>query len=243
MGVARGPDTIELTGAPRKLAFPQACANCGTPAGRRIPVEKVFERERGDHPSRYAVVGVDVPFCTNCRQRHRDETKHLPAGKQVLSVLRSILLVPATGFVITALVLIGPFVHRVATGDWNAALLFFGLVVGFALLGIACGWAAMRQSHRYRVTEQTTVTSAFDFSDDLSQTFERERHTYILRNSRFAEAFVAVNASRVWDRQSRGRSARASGSGGTGRGRSAVLWAGFAGTLVFVSWILAMAFR
>jgi hypothetical protein len=239
--VGRGPGTIELTGAPRKLAFPQACASCGTPAGRRIPIEKVFERQRGDHPSRYAVVRVDVPFCTTCRQRHHDEAKHLPAGQQALSVLRSILLIPATVFVIMAMVLIGPFVHRVAIGNWKAALVFFGLVVGFALLGILCGWAALRRSHRYRVTEQTSVTSAFDFSDDLSQAFERERHSYLLRNPRFAEAFVAVNASRVSDNQ--GRSARAGGSGGAGRGRSAVLWAGLAGTLVFVSWILAVAFR
>jgi hypothetical protein len=234
--VGRGPDTIELTGAPRKLAFPQACASCGTPAGRRIPVEKVFERPRADQPARYAVVRVDVPFCMTCLKRHRDEAKHLPPSKQVLSVLRSILLIPAAGFVITALVLIGPFVHRVAVGNWRSALLFFGLVVGFGLLGIGCGVAALRQSHRYRVAEPTSVTSAFDFTDDLSELFERERHNYLLRNPRFAEAFVAVNATRVWDRQS--RSARSGG-----RGRSAVLWAGFAGTLVFVSWILATAFR
>jgi hypothetical protein len=199
-------NTAELIGAPRKLAFPQACASCGTPAGRRIRVEKVFRREHGEQPATFAVVGVDVPFCTTCTARHRSEVKHLPAGQRMLTLLRSVLLVPAAGFSIVALTLVAPLANRVADGNWHDALSFLGLVAGFGALGLACAWTAMRQSHRYRVTEPTSVTSAFDFSDDLSETFERERHSYQLRSPRFAEAFVAVNASRVWD--SRGRSAR-----------------------------------
>jgi len=198
--------TVELAGAPRKLAFPQACASCGTPAGRRLRIEKVFQRERRDQPDRYAVVGVDVPFCTTCIERHRSEVRHLAPVQGLLSLLRSVLLIPAGVFLVVALVLILPLFHKVADGNWHDVWIFLALVAGFGVLGLACARAALHQSHRYRVTEPTSVTSAFDFSDNLSGRFERERHSYRLLNARFADAFVAVNASRVWHNQ--GRSAR-----------------------------------
>jgi len=200
------PRVVDLTGAPHKVAFPQACANCGTTAGRRLRIEKVFHRKRRDGRERHAVVRVDVPFCTTCIERHRSEVKQLPPGQRALSLLRSVLLIPAAGFTITALVLLRPLAHRVADGNWHAAVTFLVLVAGFGMAGVLCAWTALRHSHRYRVAEPTSVTSAFDVSDDLSQRFERERHSYELRNTRFAEAFVAVNASRV--SHSQGRSVR-----------------------------------
>ena len=236
--MGRGSGTIELTGAPRKLSFPQACASCGTPAGRRIPVEKVFERQRGAHAVRYRVVRAEVPFCTTCLQKHRDEAKHLPAGQRMLSALRSALLIPVAGFVVAAVALLVPFTHRLGDRDWGPALIYFALAVSSVLFAIGCAVAALRRSHRHRVAEPTSITSAFDFTDDLSELFERERHSYNLRNARFAEAFVAVNASRVWDSRPRRRNTPA-----RGRGRSAVLFAGFVGSLVFVAWIVAEAAR
>lgn len=183
---------VELTGAPRKLAFPQACASCGTPAGRRIPVEKVFERGE-----RHTVVRVDVPFCMTCLQRHREEAKHLPASQQLLTLVRSALLIPAIALALAAVVLFAPLADSVAAGAWDDALVYFGIVGGFGVLGIGLGVVALRRSHRFRVTEPTSVTSAFDFTDDLSRNSERERHGYTMRNPRFAEAFVAVNASKI----------------------------------------------
>lgn len=236
--MGRGSGIIELTGAPRKLSFPQACASCGTPAGRRIPVEKVFERQRGSQPIRFRVVRVEVPFCTTCLGKHRDEAKHLPAGQRMLSALRSVMLIPAAAFAVTGVVLLVPFSHQLGDRDWGSALVYLALAVSAVLFAIGCGTVALRRSHRHRVAEPTSVTSAFDFTDDLSELFERERHSYNLRNARFAEAFVAVNATRVWDDQDRRRNTRAGG-----RRRSAVLFAGFAGSLVFVAWILAEVAR
>jgi hypothetical protein len=225
-----------MTGAPRKLAFPQACASCGRPAGRRLRVEKVFTHAHGSGPATYRVVGVEVPFCTACVERHRTEVKHLAPVQGIVSLLRSVLLIPAVGFVLVALALIPAVGHSVADGNWSRVWLFLGLVLGFALVGILCARAAVRQTHRYRVTDPTDVTSAFDFTDNLSAKFERERHNYELKNNRFAEAFVAVNASRIWHgEQRRSRS--------VDRGRAVALWLVLSGGALLVGWLGLSALR
>jgi hypothetical protein len=219
---------VQLTGSPEKLAYPAVCARCGSPAGRRIRVEKVFSRSDGDLRTAYAVLRTDVPFCLSCTSKHRSEATGQPFGERVVSLFRSVLLVPALGFAVAALWSLLQAIDRLGGGE--SALRFAGLFAGFALLTLVCTRAALRRTHRYRVAEPSSVTSAFDFTDDLSEMFERERHDYRLANPVFGDAFVAVNASRVWHSDS-GR-ARAGD-----RGRSAVLLLSLTGGVAVLGWL------
>ncbi len=225
---------MQLTGSPGKLAFPAVCARCGAPAGRRIRVEKVFSRSDGDLRTAYAVLRTDVPFCLTCTSKHRSEATGRPFGERVVSLFRSALLVPALGFAMAALWSLLQVIDHVGSGE--SALRFAGLFAGFALLALVCTRAALRRTHRYRVAEPSSVTSAFDFTDDLSEMFERERHDYRLANPVFGDAFVAVNASRVWHSDS-GR-ARAGD-----RGRSAVLLLSLTGGVAVLGWLGLSALR
>lgn len=222
-------------GSPGKLAFPAVCAKCGAPAGRRVRVEKVFSRSmRGDQPAGYVVLGTEVPFCTSCVTKHRSEATAAPYGQRVVSMFRSMLLVPALVFAGVAVWLLPRALDRLTGGTERSILVLAGLVAGFGVLGLLCARAAVRRTRRYRVSGPSTVTSAFDFTDDLSEMFERERHTYQLANRVFGDAFVAVNASLVWD-----------GDHGRARDRnhSALLLLTITGCIAFIGWLGLNALR
>ncbi len=223
---------MELMGSPGKLAFPAVCARCGAPAGSRMRVEKVFSRSAGDHPT-YVVLRADVPFCLSCTNKHRSEATGQPFGERVGSLFRSVLLVPALGLAVFAVVLLRRAMDRLGS-DGTAALVLTAFCVGSGLLAMMLLRGALRRTHRYRVAGPSSVTSAFDFTDDLSEMFERERHTYLLANRVFGDAFVAVNAARVWD----GHHGRA-----TDRERSPMLMVGLAGILVLLGWVGITALR
>lgn len=223
---------MELMGSPGKLSFPAVCARCGAPAGSRTRVEKVFSRAAGNHPT-YVVLRADVPFCLSCTSKHRSEATGPPFGERMGSLFRSVLLVPALGFAVFALVLLRRAMDRL-TSDGTAALVLTALCVGSGLLALLLLRGALRRTHRYRVAGPSSVTSAFDFTDDLSDMFERERHTYLLGNQVFGDAFVAVNAARVWD----GHHGRA-----TDRERSPVLWLTVTGCIAFIGWLGLNALR
>jgi hypothetical protein len=223
---------VELMGSPGKLAFPAVCARCGAPAGRRMRVEKVFSRSAGVHPT-YVVLRADVPFCLPCTSKHRSEATGPPFGERVVSLFRSTLLIPAFVLAVVALVLLPRAIDRLGN-DVNAALVFAAACAGLALAALLFLRGALRRTHRYRVTGPSSVTSAFDFTDDLSEMFERERHSYQLANRVFGDAFVAVNAARVWD----GHHGRA-----RDRGRSPVLLVSLAGVVAFLGWVGFSALR
>ena len=46
---------VTLRGRPSQLAMPGCCANCGSPAGGWLRIEKVFRRDAGDDGVNYAV--------------------------------------------------------------------------------------------------------------------------------------------------------------------------------------------
>jgi hypothetical protein len=189
---------VELTGPLGSAALPPLCASCGSAAGQRLQVEKVFRRKAGtDVPATYVVSSVSVPFCGGCVARHQAESPPKPVTVRALTLLRSVLMIPAVSFALITLWLLPRFFD-------NGGLLFGGILLAFALLSVACLRAAWAQTHRYRVAELSSVTGSFDFTDDLSELFERERHNYLLRNPTFAEAFNAANADQVWDPASPG---------------------------------------
>ena len=48
----------------------------------------------------------------------------------------------------------------------------------FALIAAASGYGAFQLSRRHAVVPPTSVTSAFDYTDDQSELFDGERRTY-----------------------------------------------------------------
>jgi hypothetical protein len=54
----------------------------------------------------------------------------------------------------------------------------------------------------------TEITQACDFSGNVSQLFEGERHIYRLRNETFAQALAKLNPDRVWTDQDQASSRR-----------------------------------
>jgi hypothetical protein len=61
------------------------------------------------------------------------------------------------------------------------------------------------------VTAPTTITRAFDFSDNLAGIGGVQHRVYGMQNDRFADAFEQANADRMWTDALRVRSARREG--------------------------------
>jgi hypothetical protein len=91
---------------------------------------------------------------------------------------------------------------ELAHGRWSAAGVL--LLVGSFFAGIA--WFQRKhvweKTAHLRVPPQSSVTKAFDFSDDLSEVFESPRFTCTARDPAFAQAFAALNRERIWERSS-----------------------------------------
>ena len=203
------PYQLELSGAPRSLAWPSICANCAEPASERITVRKVFRRPRT--PSvrrrgmiRHTIAAAKIPFCATCAERHRDITPRKGFVGNLFSVLLTPLIIPIVGSIV-----LGVISLRVVL-DIDPALPNARLAWGVpALMLFICVWsivAAWRSTQPGRVDPQSEVTRACDFSDDVSRFLERERRIYAMRNRVFAEALAEANRDCVWtadhDRQS-----------------------------------------
>ena len=73
---------------------------------------------------------------------------------------------------------------------WQAAV--------YALLALGFAATAWYQTRPRRVTPPTTVTQAFDFSDNLAGILGAEHRVYGMDNESFARAFEHANADRAW---------------------------------------------
>jgi len=209
------PHRLELRGAPSSLAWPPVCANCGQSTSERIRISKTFYRQRrygrSQHqntPFDFRIVSADVPFCPPCIERHR---RALPVRSQ-FARLRTFLLNPAhVGTVGCALLLtiVGPTAMEMPAGSSAAAAAW--AFAGILLLGIVwilgLTWWTTRPD---RLEPRTEITRACDFSGNVAVAFERERHTYALRNQAFAEALGAANRNRVWTDADQSRMRRTS---------------------------------
>ena len=90
-------------------------------------------------------------------------------------------------------------------GNGVGGLLFVGIVLLFALIAAASGYGAFQLSRRHAVVPLTSVTSAFDYTDDQSELCDGERRTYRLHNPTFAEACGYANEHSGGIRAVRGR--------------------------------------
>jgi hypothetical protein len=83
--------------------------------------------------------------------------------------------------------------------DPDGFLLMGGLALVFLLVSAGCWLAARSASRRLRVPAQSSITTAFDFSDDLSELFDGSWRVYAIRNEAFAAAFESANVSLARD--------------------------------------------
>jgi len=191
---------VTLNGRPSRLAMPTCCANCASTAVGRLPIEKVFRRDAGaDSGVSYVISTAQVPFCPSCVARHQHEAVTVSPLQRVMLCFRQPVIISALVMGAFAVFLGPPALDAAFSGSGPGGLIFLGVVLLFALIAVASGLAAFHESRRHAVMPPTSVTSAFDYTDDESELFDRERRTYRLRNSIFADAFVDGNRHSQWD--------------------------------------------
>jgi hypothetical protein len=226
---------LELRGAPSALSWPRICANCGTLASEQITVRKVFGRRRPTRFGRrsssglidFRIVPAPVPFCLTCANQHR-ATVVPRAFNLVADFIFSWAIIPVVGSSIIAYSIFQT-VKSMSLADpagrfgWT----LFAVMIGAIVWCVGLWW---RVSAPDRVEHQTDVTLACDFSRDVSEMFERERHIYAMRNKAFADAFAAANASHVWTAANQAHSKR----------YSWIYSLGVVAALAVVAWLLGV---
>ncbi len=189
---------VELTGKLRSLAFPDICPSCGAAARERVRVRKVFRRTSRHRPTRYFIAEARVPFCPACIARHESEVERMSAPRRLLTALVSFEALGALtcgGFALfVALKILSPM----GEGD-PLGVPILGLMLLFATVALVQARLAWTRTERFAIPPQTSVTRAFDFSDDVSDVLDSEqRRVYAIRDPAFAEAFATLNRDRVW---------------------------------------------
>ena len=186
---------LVLTGSPFDLALPDVCALCGAPAKGCLSWQRVFETH-GD--SRNVVASARAPFCPQCLAQHEREVKRMSAFESLLQCFRSEMMIPAVMTSGVGLWLVPKFFPKPAHLDWISVAVFCGLLGFFGLIAWGSFQGAWDATRHLTVPPLTTVTKAFGFSLDASDTFEGERHLYTLENDAFYEALLEANRDRMW---------------------------------------------
>lgn len=200
---------IRLQGRLYHLALPPLCPACGAPASVALRVDRVFARERRRQTviqsaprgvTTFHVASLNVPFCKTCAARHMAERAAAGAPR---SLLRSTALM--YGFVAAATLVValfcGAYIANQMTAGWRPALSFaVSIAAGCTLFA---GWFVMRAIGAFRAgatPPPTSITAAFEFSDNRAQQLEPEWREYRLRHSAYAQAFAQANALRAWNK-------------------------------------------
>jgi hypothetical protein len=194
------PHQLELKGSLDSLSWPNVCAYCGSRADELIDVQKRFRRRRrrrgGSSSLSQITTRARIPFCSSCVQQHRAMEVHKSAGHRIFATLFHPLIIPIVGslfflrIVLPTAVTTSPF----AEGGWIA----WGLPALFIFIILWTSFLLWRLAHERDMPPQTEITQACDFSGNVSQLFEGERHIYRLRNETFAQALAKLNPDRVW---------------------------------------------
>lgn len=201
--VTSSPESVELTGPPGAVAFPSICARCAAPSAGFVAVEKVFTRSDSDGPTESFCQAINVPFCAACTLRHRAERPPMPIDKRVFQMFRSEKFWSGLGPLAFAMFLSWLVLKFLLRAELLGAGLLFGLAALFWAMAAFLIRSAWWDSHRITVQPPSSVTAAFDYSDDRRQLFEPEHHLYTMQNSVFSAAFVELNRSRIWRPDSR----------------------------------------
>jgi putative flippase GtrA len=196
--------------------FPQVCVNCCRPARSRLLVEKVFSFHIEDMDGNYwshSVGGFRVPVCDDCMTTHRAEGKPVGLWRRLLRVLSG-------GSGIGGFVIFGCGVFFAVAGllELNAgSVLMFIIACTAWLAGGFLLRSAWNDQRRHAVAPQTSISSAVDFTELLSDTFEPAWRAFSFRNREYARMFREANADRLWD--FKGSAARAAREKRNRRGR------------------------
>lgn len=171
--------------------FPPLCPNCGNAATDTLKLSKIFWRSSGEE-STQVVISVSVPFCGDCIAGHQAESPASASRFDLLSSLNGEMIGAAMVGVVAAWTGYHAAVelfHR----RMDIFMVFAALCAVFALIANFLCRSAWRATEGHRVRPQTTVTRAFDYSDNDPPPFESPRYECTMRDARFAAAFRALN--------------------------------------------------
>lgn len=255
-----GVVAVEVVGSLGHAEFPDLCVECGTAADRTLPIPKLFYHHDDDGRSYYYATAVVAPACGACVQAHQRELRPIdPEAKRRLLrgwALAALPYVVPMGVILWLLTQVVPnLLEAVREGTepiemavWGAVCVFFGML-GFMFWGLAmkpgrqmiltpadtpCYVKVERGplgGSFIAPTEPTSLMRSVDFTGDVSELFDPERHRYSFRNYEVAARFGELNAHREWDPAS----ARAQWAA---TGRKAVI----AAAVLFVAWTLVSEF-
>lgn len=191
------PYRYTFRGEPTSLTFPPLCPRCGATASTHIACAKVFARTYSDSPTTYVTTTVLVPFCGDCAREHTAQAPTYSWWADLVSSF-STELMGAVAWAFGAVFFVYLGAKQVLRRDLLEAAMMFGIaaLIGWSARGMQR--IAWRDLQYRRVPPQTDLTSAFDFSDDLSSVFESARFACTVRDARFAEALAQLNADRLW---------------------------------------------
>jgi uncharacterized membrane protein len=196
------PFRYELNAAPDKVQLPTLCASCGGLAAGKLTFSKVFRLVYRASRTRIRVLHATMPCCDACRAKHLAEAPPMPLGSRLATII----------FSEAILVAIFPFgiglfvgwlaIQDFAAGDRERGSMLASVGGFMVFIGLLVASTAVSSTRRLRVPPLTSVTSAFDFSNNVAEAFDRARYVYALRNERFARAFIAANGEKQWDAES-----------------------------------------
>lgn len=186
---------VMLAGSIDRLVYPPICPRCEAAASCPIEVARVFmaSQDMEETVWRYRIDKAHPLFCGTCAFEHFASQATVELSDHIRTMLLSWLSVPAAFLAYGAL----------ARFDaWSAKLLQGGFSLGELLiasvLGLAAAWClltAWRRNDWRRVPEDTRVSAAFAFGDDLSSPFKNRPRRYVFASARYADAFLHLNAA------------------------------------------------
>lgn len=201
-GLAAHPHRFVLRGQPGDMELPPLCPNCGAAATERIRLDKVFENRDPDGPTRYDPIGVELPICAACAAQHRAQVTEPTRLERVASSFATFDMVGAVMLGVAALFCGWLALKDIFKGRLISALLLLGLAGLFVLFAKAQWRKALDDTAHRRVPQPSEAARAFDFSDDLSQAFEKPRFAVSMKDAAFAQAFERLNGTRMYRAES-----------------------------------------
>jgi hypothetical protein len=197
--LAPHPHRYTLRGEPGGAIYPSLCPNCGKSASARIECAKVFRRASdGESPNEFVVTSADVPFCDACIAIHRAQEQKRSAVDDLIILFRTGeifgAIFPGLGAAFLAWIGLKDLFH----GQWTRFAIEIGLAAFFGFIAKVQAQSVWQGTAHLRVAPQTTVSIAFDFSDDMAEPFEPPRFICTVRDDAFASEFAALNRINAW---------------------------------------------
>lgn len=224
-----GVVAVEVVGSLGHARFPDLCVKCGTPADRTLGISKLFYHDNGDSPGYFFASGVAAPACQACVRAHERELRPIAPEvrskllrKWAVAALPYVVPLGVISWMLT--IFVPNLLEAVREGSEPVEVAVWGAVCGFfGLLGLMF-WGLIMKPGRSLIlsppdtyaryvqvekgplgsrfivaAEPTPVMRAVDFTADVSELFEPERHRFTFRNYEVAARFGELNADREWD--------------------------------------------